>query len=77
MYWNDQVCADVSCTTKKILFVERMVETPLASPKKKKEEVISASSLFVLITSSNVEVTSGNTCGYPTNEYYLPSETIP
>lgn len=75
MYQYDQMCADVSCTTKKILFMERMVETPPASPKKK--EVISASSLFVLIASSNVEVASGNTCGYPTNEYYLPSETIP
>lgn len=68
------MCADVSCPTKEILFVERMVETPLASPEKK---VISASSLFVLIASSNVEVASGNTCGCPTNEYYLPSETIP
>lgn len=65
--------ADITCTTKEILFVERMVETPLASPKK----VIFASSLFILIASSNVEVASGNTCGYPTNEYYLPSETIP
>lgn len=37
MYQNDQMCALLCCSTKEITFMERMVETPLVSPNKKKE----------------------------------------
>ncbi len=65
MHQYDQMCADVSSTKK--------LQKNNTVHGKNGREI----NTFVLIPSSNIEVASGNTCGYPTKEYYLPSETIP